>query len=186
MQSGSITVSPDVLKLHWSSCAICLFDIFLVSFLYHSSSLSGCTSHWRVVKLKLFTPASESMQVLWNQLPTPFGVESAIHRPPVESVGYKPVHNSSRLSIWAASSRTKRDKASERPASPDVEAALIDDPLESSKDVRLSTLIVAIWSHEGTWRIIPLTFFTRFPAVANFVAITRIALSRWNNIIHTI
>ena len=186
MQSGSITVSPDVLKLHSSSCAICRFDIFLVSFLYHPRSRSGCTSHISVVRLKLFVPASESVQVLWNQLPTPLGVESAIQRPPVDNVGYKPVHNSSKPSMCAASSSTKSDNASERPASPDVEAALIEDPLDNSNEVRLSTLIVAIFSQSGTFRIMFLTFLTKFPAVANLVAITRMALSRWNNIIHTI
>ena len=63
-------------------------------------------------------------------------------------------------------------------ASPEVEAALIEEPLESSNDVRLSTVIVAMLNQSGTLRMIPLTFFTRFPAVANLVAITKIDLSR--------
>ena len=101
-----------------------------------------------------------------------------MQRPPVDNVGYNPVHNSSKFSMCAASSKTNNDKASDRPASPDVEAALIEEPFDSSKEVRLSTLIVAIFSQSGSCRMMPLTFFTRFPAVANFVAITRMALSR--------
>ena len=80
--------------------------------------------------------------------------------------------------MCAASSRTKRDSASERPASPDVDAAFIVDPFDNSKEVRLSTEMDAIRIHSGRFFMILLTFLTKFPAVANFVAITRIDLSR--------
>ena len=108
-----------------------------------------------------------------------------MQRPPVDSVGYRPVHSSSRPSMWAASSSTNNDRASERPASPEVEVAFIEDPFDSSKEVRLSTLMVAILSQSGRFLMMFLTFLTKFPAVANFVAITKMALSRWNNIIQT-
>ena len=101
-----------------------------------------------------------------------------MQRPPVERVGYRPVHSSSRPSMCAASSRTKRDSASERPASPEVEAALIDEPFDNSKEVRLSTEISAILIQDGRFRMMFLTFFTKFPATANFVAMTRMDLSR--------
>ena len=159
--------------------------MFLVSFLYHRSSRSGWTSHGRVVIWKLLEPSSASAHVLWNQFPTPLGVDKAIQRPPVDNVGYKPVHSSPRFSMWAASSSTSKERASDRPASPDVDAALMEEPLDSSKELRLSTSIVAILSQSGRLRMMLLTFFTKFPAVANFVAMTRIALSRWNNIIQT-
>ena len=101
-----------------------------------------------------------------------------MQRPPVEIVGYKPAHNSSRLSTCAASSITKRDKASERPASPEVDVALICDPFESSNEALLSIEISAKTSHSGRFFMIALTFLTRFAAVANLVAITRMFLSR--------
>ena len=60
----------------------------------------------------------------------------------------------------------------------EVEVALIEDPLDNSKDVLLSTEIVAIRIHSGKFFMMLLTFLTKFPAVANLVAITRIDLSR--------
>ena len=101
-----------------------------------------------------------------------------MHRPPVDRVGYRPVHRSSRPSTWAASSITRRDKASERPASPDVDDAFTSDPLVSTKEVLLSILILAIRSQGGKPSIILFTFLTRFAAVWNLVAITRTFLSR--------
>ena len=47
--SKDITDSPEVLKLHSSSCAICLLDMFLVSLSNQTLSLSGCTSHGKIV-----------------------------------------------------------------------------------------------------------------------------------------
>ena len=48
------------------------------------------------------------------------------------------------------------------------------------------TDIEAMRIHSGRLRMMLLTFLTKLPAVANLVAITRIALSRWNSIIHAI
>ena len=100
-----------------------------------------------------------------------------MQRPPVDSVGYKPVHSSSKPSTWAASSITRRESASERPASPDVDDALTSDPLVRTKEVLLSILMLAIHIHGGRFSIIALTFFTKFAAVWNLVAITRTFLS---------
>ena len=70
------------------------------------------------------------------------------------------------------------DSASERPASPDVEAALIEEPLDNSNDVRLSVVMLAILIQSGRFFIMFLTLRTKLPAVSNLVAITRMALSR--------
>ena len=184
MSSGWKTVSPDILKLHSSSCAIWRRDIFLVSFSNHSWSLSGCTCHVKVTKWKSFFSISASTQVWWNQFPTPFGVERAMQRPPVESVGYKPVHSSSKPSTCAASSTTKRERASERPASELVEEAFICEPFVSSKEVLLSIAMLDILIQSGRFLWIALTFLTKFAAVPNFVAMTSTFLSRWNSISH--
>ena len=73
----------------------------------------------------MLAPDSASVYAVWNQLPTPLGVDKAMQRPPVEIVGYNPVHRSLKPSIKAASSITRRDRASDRPASPEVDEALI-------------------------------------------------------------
>ena len=109
-----------------------------------------------------------------------------MHRPPVDSVGYSPVHSSSTPSTCAASSITNNDRDSERPASEDVDEAFISDPFDNTNEARLSIVIFAICIHGGRFLIICFTFFTRLPAVWNLVAITRIFLLRWKSIIHAI
>jgi hypothetical protein len=75
--------------------------------------------------LNEFVPSSEPTQVLWKKFPTPFGVERMIALPPVDNVDCADTQISSILSINAASSNTNRDRASERPASPAADVALI-------------------------------------------------------------
>ena len=109
-----------------------------------------------------------------------YDVENKLGKKWMRSHGYKfytyTLGNVPKLSI---NNPDKETMKTIKPATnEEVEAALIDEPLESSNDVLLSTVIVAIFNQSGRLRIIFLTFLTKLPAVANLVAITRIALSR--------
>ena len=67
-----------------------------------------------------------------------------MHRPPVDSVDIDRSTVLPALQCEQPHQAPSRDRASERPASPEVEAALMEEPFESSNEVRLSTEIVAI------------------------------------------
>ena len=95
-----------------------------------------------------FCSSSAPTHVLWKKLPTPFGVERIIALPPVDKVDWDDIHISSILSINAASSNTNKDSASERPASPAADVALICEPLEYLKDNLLSSIAVC-FNHDG-------------------------------------
>ena len=100
--------------------------------------------------LNVFVSSSPPTQVLWKKFPTPFGVERIIALPPVDSVDCADTHISSILSINAASSNTNSDSASERPASPAAEVALICEPFEYLKDSLLSSTVVC-FNHDGKY-----------------------------------
>ena len=101
--------------------------------------------------------------------------------PPVDSVDCADTQISSILSINAASSNTKRDSASERPASPAAEVAFIWEPFEYLKDSLLSSTVVC-FNHDGKYWFITRTFVTRFLATSCLVAITNTLKSWLNNI----
>ena len=61
--------------------------------------------------------------------------------------------------------------------SPEVEEALICEPLANSKEFLLSVVILAIIIQSGSDFIINFTFFTKFDAVLSLVATTKMFLS---------
>ena len=75
--------------------------------------------------MNLFLPSSDLTQVLWKKLPDPLGVERIIALPPVANVCWAEAHISSISLTKAASSITNKDKASDLPASGELEMALI-------------------------------------------------------------
>ena len=120
----------------------------------------------------------------WNQLPTPLGVERAIHWPPVDNVWEAAAQITSILSMKAASSSINNDRASERPLSSPLETALICEPFLYLRDNLLSSVHFC-FNQLGRLACMTRTLVTRFFAVSCFVAITKIFLSWWKDIIHS-
>ena len=67
-------------------------------------------------------------------------MDKAIHCPPVDSVCEAAAHIGSILSIKAAASNIKSDRASERPLSSPLDTAFICEPLLYLKDSLLSSV----------------------------------------------
>ena len=118
------------MKSQSHSCAAPFSPRSLVCSSLHCWFLSGCTDQCSSIGFHC-SPACPCNHTLWNQLPTPLGVDSTIAPPPVDNVDCADVQISSTLSIKAASSITNNDNASERPASPAADVAFIWDPFLS-------------------------------------------------------
>ena len=81
------------------------------------------------IALNEFSPALASLYCLWNQLPIPLTVDSAITEPPVEIIGNAAAQIVSIFSMNAASSKISNEPATERPDCLEEDLDLISDPL---------------------------------------------------------
>ena len=152
-------------------------------FARQSFSRSGCKVQCSLIGLNPLVPASAPTHVLWKKFPVPLGVDKTIAPPPVANVCWDEAQISSILSTNAASSIINSDKASDLPASPELDTAFTWDPLEKRNDNLLSSTQLP-FNHPGNPSCITLTLVTKFLATSCLVAITRIFLSLWNSINH--
>ena len=100
-------------------------------------------------------------------------MELIIVLPPVLIVDCADAQISSMLSMKAASSIIRRERASERAASLAADTAFICEPFLKRSESLLSS-ITDVFSHDGRLSYMTLAFVTRFLAVSCFVAMIRI------------